>query len=75
MIDENVIKAMRSIGGYEEDSNDDGTTPPVTNGPIFDNFLQTELGVGLSLALEKGRNLRQDRNYRLRRHVDWDGSY
>jgi hypothetical protein len=76
VIDENVIKAMRSIGGYEEDNNDDGTSaPPVSNGPIFDNFLQTELGAGVSSALEKGRSLRQDRNYKLRRHLDWDGSY
>jgi len=77
VIDENVIKAIRSIGGYEEDNNDDGTSapPPVSNGPIFDNFLQAELGAGVSSALEKGRSLRQDRNYKLRRHVDWDGSY
>jgi len=76
VIDENVIKAMRSIGGYKDDSNDDGTSmPPVSNGPIFDKFLQTELGAGVSSALEKGRNLRQDRNYKLRRHVDWDGIY
>ena len=76
VMDENVIKAMRSIGGYKEDENDDGTsTPPVTNGPIFDKFLQEELGVGVSSALEKGRGLRQDRNYKLRRHVDWDSTY
>jgi hypothetical protein len=76
VMDENVIKAMRSIGGYEEEGNDDGTsTPPVSNGPIFDKFLQAELGPGVSSALEKGRSLRQDRNYKLRRHVDWDGSY
>lgn len=76
VIDENVIKAMRSIGGYEEDSSDDGTSaPPVSNGPIFDKFLQADLGAGVSSALEKGRSLRQDRNYKLRRHVDWDGCY
>jgi hypothetical protein len=75
VMDENVIKAMRSIGGYKEDGNDDVTAPPVTNGPIFDKFLQEELGDGVSSALEKGRGLRQDRNYKLRRHVDWDDTY
>ena len=76
VMDENVIKAMRSIGGYEEDSSEDGTSaPPVSNGPIFDNFLQADLGAGVLSALEKGRSLRQDRNYKLRRHVDWDGCY
>ena len=75
VMDANVIKAMRSIGGYKEDGNDDVTAPPVTNGPIFDKFLQEELGDGVSSALEKGRGLRQDRNYKLRRHVDWDDTY
>jgi len=76
VMDENVIKAMRGIGGYVEDGSDDGTSaPPVSNGPIFDNFLQADLGAGVSSALEKGRSLRQDRNYKLRRHVDWDECY
>ena len=75
VIDENVIRAMRSIGGYKDDSGDGTIAPPVSNGPIFDNFLQSELGAGVLSALEKGRNLGQDRNYKLRRHVDWDGSY
>jgi hypothetical protein len=76
VMDENVIKAMMSIGGYKEDGNDDDTnSPPIRNGPIFDKFLRQELGPGVSSALEKGRGLRHDRNYKLRRHVDWDDSY
>eukprot|EP00574_Skeletonema_japonicum_P002784 CAMPEP_0201714004 /NCGR_PEP_ID=MMETSP0593-20130828/642_1 /ASSEMBLY_ACC=CAM_ASM_000672 /TAXON_ID=267983 /ORGANISM="Skeletonema japonicum, Strain CCMP2506" /LENGTH=612 /DNA_ID=CAMNT_0048203225 /DNA_START=78 /DNA_END=1917 /DNA_ORIENTATION=- len=57
VMDENMIKAMRGIGGYEEDSSDDGTSaPPVSNGPIFDKFLQADLGAGVSSALGKGRS-------------------
>ena len=84
-MDEKVVKAMRGVGGYGDDDDELGDiedgdealppAPPVSNGQLFDSYLQKELGRGVTMALEKGRNLRQDRNYKLRRHVDWDDTY
>ena len=83
-MDERVVKAMRGVGGYEEEAIvmdvDEGSekeppSPPICNGPIFDAFMQKELGGGVTAALDKGRKSRQDRNYKLRRHVDWDDTY
>lgn len=85
IMDENVVKAMRCVGGYGDDDDELGDiedgdealppAPSVSNGQLFDSYLQKELGRGVTMALEKGRNLRQDRNYKLRRHVDWDDTY
>ena len=80
IMDEHVIKTMRSIGGYGDDSDieeSSGESPaaPISNGALFDSFMQEGLGYGVAVVLDKGRNLRQDRNYKLRRHVDWDDTY
>ncbi|KAL3795250.1 hypothetical protein HJC23_008335 [Cyclotella cryptica] len=85
VMDYALVKTMMGMGGYNNDeiSDGDGTKtgeitappPPISNGPLFDNFMQQELGTGAAVALEKGRQLRQDRNYKLRRHVDWDDTY
>jgi hypothetical protein len=37
--------------------------------------MQKEFGLGVKVAMDKGRKLRQDRNYKMRRHVEWDGTY
>ena len=78
VLDGRLVKAMRGVGGYEDGDFDivgDSPSPPIANGPIFDSFMEKELGGGLAVALEKGRKLRQDRNYKLRRHVEWDDTY
>ncbi|KAL3822716.1 hypothetical protein ACHAXA_000981 [Cyclostephanos tholiformis] len=84
VMDEEVVKAMMSLGGYVPDMDDvevdeggdaSPPLPPISNGPIFDSFMQKELGLGVKVAIDKGRKLRQDRNYRMRRHVEWDGTY
>jgi len=84
-MDSALVKTMMGMGGYNNDeaNHSDNTNnaetvappPPISNGPLFDKFMQQELGNGLAVALEKGRQLRQDRNYKLRRHVDWDDTY
>jgi len=65
------------VEGESGDGDGDGVLPPppISNGPIFDQFMWKELGRGVDVALEKGRKLRQDRNYKLRRHVEWDDTY
>mmetsp|Transcript_15767 Transcript_15767/g.29928 ORF Transcript_15767/g.29928 Transcript_15767/m.29928 type:complete len:757 (-) Transcript_15767:1300-3570(-) len=77
VMDEILVKAMRNVGGYED--NDDVAentfSPPVVNGPLFDSFMEKELRFGWTAALDKGRKLRQDRNYKLRRFVEWDDTY
>jgi len=87
VMDTNVINAMRSVGGYgaeddtesigEESGSEDESLapPPISNGALFDSFMQKELGNGVAVAMDKGRNMRQDRNYKLRRHNDWDDTY
>ena len=87
VMDTNVINAMRSVGGYgaeddtdvigEESGSEDEpmAPPPISNGALFDSFMQKELGSGVTAAMDKGRNMRQDRNYKLRRHCDWDDTY
>ncbi|KAL7531715.1 hypothetical protein ACHAXR_004194 [Thalassiosira sp. AJA248-18] len=82
VMDEHLITAMRAVGGYDDEGDaniEDGEgaapPPPVSNGPLFDSFMQKELGDGVAAALENGRRLRQDRNYKLRRHVEWDDTY
>ena len=79
-MDERLLKTMRGVGGYRDgddlkDVEGEVPPPPVSNGPLFDSFMVKELGSGVALALEKGRKLRQDRNYKLRRHVEWDDTY
>ncbi|KAL7464803.1 hypothetical protein ACHAXS_008258 [Conticribra weissflogii] len=77
VMDENLVKAMRTVGGYEDgdDITENTLSPPVANGPLFDTFMEKELGFGWLTALDKGRKLRQDRNYKMRRHVEWDDKY
>ena len=85
VMDEGVVRAMMSLGGYDDadmavanvyDGGDASPpSPPISNGPIFDSFMQRELGLGVTVAIDKGRKLRHDRNYKMRRHVEWDGSY
>jgi hypothetical protein len=78
VMDERLVKAMRGVGGYAGDGGDDvraDAPPPISNGPIFDSFMQKELGGGVASALDKGRKLRQDRNHKLRRMVEWDDTY
>ncbi|KAL7522077.1 hypothetical protein ACHAWX_006775 [Stephanocyclus meneghinianus] len=85
VMDSALVKTMMGIGGYNDDENNhndytnnaetSAPPPPISNGPLFDKFMQQELGSGLAVALEKGRQLRQDRNYKLRRHVEWDDTY
>jgi hypothetical protein len=77
-MDEQLVKAMMSVGGYNGADLEDAaaeSSPSIANGPIFDAFLQKEVGGGVASALEKGRSLRQDRNYKLRRHAEWDDAY
>lgn len=86
IMDEQVVKAMMSVGGYDGDAmgddvesvdgvGDNVPAPPISNGPLFDSFLQRDLGRGIKAALDEGRKLRRDRNYKIRRHVEWDGTY
>ena len=81
VMDEQVAKAMMRVGGYDgdvmegDDMSLDGVAPPISNGPLFDSFLQKDLGRGIKVALDEGRRLRRDRNYKSRRHVEWDGTY
>ena len=90
VMDEEVVRAMMSLGGYEdvvvdmenEEIMDDVASslppvppPPISNGPLFDSFMQKELGLGVKVAMDKGRRARSDRNYKMRRHVEWDGTY
>lgn len=87
LMDEGVVKAMMGLGGYDGDMGDvdalvDGEVdvgaapaPSVSNGPLFDSFMQKELGSGVALALVKGGSRRQNRNYKMRRHVQWDDTY
>ena len=88
VMDARLVEAMRGVGGYGDEGDDaldgagggDGAgvaapPPPVSNGPLFDAFLAQELGCGVSAALENGRKRRQDRNYKVRRHVGWDDTY
>lgn len=78
VMDEQLVKAMMSVGGYNGADLEDAaaeSSPSIANGPIFDAFLQKEVGGGVASALEKGRSLRQDRNYKLRRHAEWDDAY
>jgi hypothetical protein len=89
IMDEQVVTAMMSVGGYDGDAMGDDVesvdgvgdnvpaspAPPVSNGPLFDSFLQRDLGRGIKAALDEGRKLRRDRNYKIRRHVEWDGTY
>ena len=76
VMDESLVKTMMALGGYDPDlSGSDATAPPVSNGPLFDQFMQQELGNGAKLALENGRQRRHDRNYKMRRHVEWDDTY
>mmetsp|Transcript_25723 Transcript_25723/g.51483 ORF Transcript_25723/g.51483 Transcript_25723/m.51483 type:complete len:680 (+) Transcript_25723:225-2264(+) len=77
VMDEILVKAMRNVGGYEdnEDVAENTFSPPVVNGPLFDSFMEKELRFGWTAALDKGRKLRQDRNYKLRRFVEWDDTY
>ncbi|KAL7514163.1 hypothetical protein ACHAXN_013265 [Cyclotella atomus] len=87
VMDEGLVKSMMRLGGYDVESmngslesssssSSSSATPPlVSNGPLFDKFMQEELGNGADVALEKGRRLRHDRNYRMRRFVDWDDTY
>ncbi|KAL7531381.1 hypothetical protein ACHAWF_003750 [Thalassiosira exigua] len=79
VLDARLARAMRRVGGYTGDEvgvvGDDGKDPPVGNGQLFDKFLQEELGIGVETALARGRELRYDRNYKTRRHVEWDDAY
>lgn len=90
VMDEEVVKAMMSLGGYDANSidntestgggGDDTSTPlaappPISNGPLFDSYIQKEMGHGVKMALDKGRRVRSDRNYKLRRHTEWDSTY
>ena len=84
VMDEEVVRAMMGLGGYDVNMEsaevDEGVeasppAPPISNGPLFDSFMQKELGLGVKVAMDKGRKLRQDRNYKMRRHVEWDGTY
>lgn len=78
VMDERLVEVMRGVGGYGDDADegsDENPMPPVSNGPIFDSFMQKELGGGVKTALEKGMKLRQCRNYKMRRHVEWDDTY
>jgi hypothetical protein len=90
VMDEEVVKAMMSLGGYDANSidntestrggGDDTSTPlaappPISNGPLFDSYIQKEMGHGVKMALDKGRRVRSDRNYKLRRHNEWDSTY
>ena len=71
-MDERLLRALGSIGGYEKLCSG---PPPVSNGPLFDSCLEKELGNGVEKALEKGRSESWDRNYKMRRHSDWDDTY
>jgi hypothetical protein len=76
LMDDALVKTMMGLGGYDPDlTGDNAPPPPVSNGPLFDKFMQQELGNGAAIALEKGRQLRHDRNYKMRRHNEWDGTY
>lgn len=84
ILDEQVVRAMMSVGGYDGDAigvdvDSDvpvsPLAPPVSNGPLFDSFLQKDLGRGIKAALDEGRKLRRDKNYKTRRSVEWDGTY
>mmetsp|Transcript_30448 Transcript_30448/g.68694 ORF Transcript_30448/g.68694 Transcript_30448/m.68694 type:complete len:631 (-) Transcript_30448:148-2040(-) len=72
VLDERLLRALGSIGGYD---NSCSGPPPVSNGPLFDSYLEKELGNGVESALEKGRRESWDRNYKMRRHADWDDAY
>ncbi|KAL9181565.1 hypothetical protein ACHAXT_010370 [Thalassiosira profunda] len=81
VLTERLVEAMGGVSGYEYDeqgavvAKGEEGAPAVGNGPIFDNFMQKELGAGLGPAIEKGQKARHDRNSRLRRHVEWDDTY
>jgi len=87
LMDEGVVKAMMGLGGYAggiggvdalvggEGDVSAAPAPPVSNGPLFDAYMQKELGSGVALALAKGSSLQQNRNYKMRRHVQWDDTY
>jgi hypothetical protein len=90
VMDEEVVRTMMSLGGYEDvvvdmenkEIMDDVASslppvppPPISNGQLFDSFMQKELGLGVKVAMDKGRRVRSDRNYKMRRHVEWDGTY
>jgi hypothetical protein len=75
VMDEALVKTMMGMGGYSGDESGEASPPPISHGVLFDNFMQQELGKGFTVALEKGRQLRQDRNYKMRRHVEWDDTY
>ena len=88
VMDEEVVKAMMSLGGYDPNTIDESTgvggddmstppaaLPPISNGPLFDSYMQKEMGHGVKVALDRGRRTRSDRNYKLRRHNEWDSTY
>jgi hypothetical protein len=76
VMDDALVKTMMRLGGYDTDIiESEASAPPISNGPLFDKFMQEELGKGVAVALDKGRQLRHDRNYKMRRHVDWDDTY
>lgn len=88
IMDEEVVNVMMRLGGYDANSIDESTgvggddtstslaaPPPISNGPLFDSYMQKEMGHGVKVAMDRGRRARSDRNYKLRRHNEWDSTY
>lgn len=75
VLDRNLVEAMRGVGGYTDDGEGEPLPPPISNGAKFDDIVKNIVGAGVDSSWEQGRSLRYERNYKMRRHVEWDDTY